>query len=118
MNGVLAPHNDEELSLMLTGKKQMAYFCEEAMCEEFAQPVKEGKIHKHIYYYSGMIMIIFTLPEHDHKAPILQEAIVASFEAETFDEQLTQEMLIGALLGYSYEDVFCFIQHVKQSNSR
>lgn len=117
MTGVLGPHTEKELELMLSGEKDLAYFCEEEMCSDFLAYVKEGKLNQHLYYYSDMPIIIFSRVGYENKASLLKDSIIASFEAKSLDEQLTQDMLIGALLGYSYEDVIFFIENWKKQKS-
>ncbi len=127
---LIGPHESKELSLMIKGKKQIAYFAEMAPQEKFAPYVANGSICRFEWkdktkYYSKKTLssvpsidllpttIIYYLKGKEHIKDELLIQLTKSF-ATRGEEQLSCEKNIGRILGYSEEAISAFLELRRQ----
>ena len=100
----IAPHDGQELELMLTGKKHIAML--ECVYEEFEPYVQQGRF-KHIAH-DEYTHIIYT-PDYEQEA---QEFIKLIGEARARGFVADLERKIGRALGYSEQDIEVYLRHI------
>ncbi|KGQ46879.1 MULTISPECIES: hypothetical protein [Pasteurellaceae] len=115
--GILGPHEDKELDLMLKNQKQLAlFYTDYNIPDEFTPYLEKGvfklKTIKLLDFQDNLFhyYIIYN-PKHTNKARLFKKILKKSHYS-SFNE--TYERKIGKLLGYKREDVEFFIQHFKQ----
>ena len=100
----IAPHNEQELKLMLTGEKRIAML--ECVYDEFEPYLKQGQL-KHIAH-DEYTHIIYA-PEYEQEArefiKLIDESRKQGFVADL-------ERKIGRALGYSEQDIEVYIRHI------
>jgi hypothetical protein len=116
----IGPHNDRELMLMLAGTKPMAMFSDAAYVSDyfpetdFAPHVKAGRIvrveeiiPKDPY---PMRYLFYALPGEEWR---IEEALVMcrNLCAGTVADHDADSARMGALLGYSDEEIEAFMRH-------
>ncbi len=100
----IAPHDGQELELMLRGEKRIAML--ECVYDEFEPYLKNGLL-KHIAHneYTHIIYI----PAYEREAiefiTLIDEARARGFVAEL-------ERKIGRALGYSEHDIEVYLRHI------
>ena len=100
----VAPHDGEELNLMLAGKKYIAML--EYVREEFEPYLQKGRF-KHISHNEHTHIIYVSEYETEAQAfiKLLDEARKRGFVADL-------ERKIGLALGYSEQDVQAYLNHI------
>jgi hypothetical protein len=110
MTGRIGPHEGRELELMLAGRKRLAFFQDWVPEEDFAPHVASGRIVMARRQEAGWPFphTYYALAEHAGLIDDLHRALVAARRA-TGEEWDALEYEIGALLGYTREDVEAFL---------
>ena len=103
----IAPHDGQELELMLAGEKQIAML--ECVYDEF-EPYLQSAQLKHIEHneYTHIIYV----PGHERAA---KEFIVLIGEAQKRGFVADLERKIGRALGYSEQDIEAYLRHISHS---
>ncbi|GHA79772.1 hypothetical protein GCM10009007_20870 [Formosimonas limnophila] len=100
----IAPHDGQELDLMLAGTKHIAML--ECVYEEFEPYLQSGQL-KHIEH-NEYTHIIYT-PDYEQEA---QEFIRLIDEARARGFVADLERKIGRALGYSEQDIEVYLRHI------
>ena len=120
--GKLGPHEGQELELLLSGKKPIAYFYE-LLPIEFIKHLEQGSlsmISKDIETslpFPFSIMLIYK----DASLADLNELMLCienSLKATQLEERLELDRRIGQLLGYSVQDIEYYVQHISNRHLR
>ncbi len=115
MIGKVGPHEGRELDLMLAGEKKLAFFQDWIPEEDFAPHVAAGTIVEAKRREPGwpISYTYYALADHAYLVDDLHGAIVATHET-TGAERERWEHVIGALLGYTEEDVEAYLDRVRR----
>lgn len=125
---MIAPHQDKELDLMLTGKKPAAIFYD-AVPESGIIPeeiIPRNAFAPHVrnksllmfedHFFDGMHTIqrvVYTLPDQAWRAPALFWISNFRYNNQIIPNE-ADDILIGLLLGYETHDIQDFLEHIKQ----
>jgi len=106
--GKLGPHEGQELELLLSGKKPIAYFYE-LLPIEFIKHLEQGSLSM----ISKDIETSLPFPLNE-----LMLCIENSLKATQLEERLELDRRIGQLLGYSVQDIEFYVQHISNRHLR
>lgn len=114
--GKLGPHEGQELELLLSGKKSIAYFYE-LLPIEFIKHLEQGSlsmISKDIETSLSLPFSIMLIYKDTSLADLneLMLCIEKSLKETQLEERLELDRRIGQLLGYSVQDIEFYIQHI------
>ncbi|MGB8808655.1 MAG: hemin receptor [Acinetobacter calcoaceticus] len=114
--GRLGPHEGQELELLLSGEKSIAYFYE-ILPISFLKYLEQGTL----FMLSKDIETSLPLPfsimliYKDAALADLNELIICIetlFKETNFEKCIELERRVGQLLGYSEQDIEFYIQHI------
>lgn len=115
--GVIGPHNERELELMLAGAKPLARFTREhgaATYEEveaaFRPHVERGAVLRFFFRSEDTERVYFCLPTEEWRVKLL-ELIETALEVGAANAFTIYDLhrIDGAMLGYAKEDVEFFV---------
>ncbi|ANS22078.1 hypothetical protein [Acinetobacter baumannii] len=114
--GKLGPHEGQELELLLSGKKSIAYFYE-LLPIEFIKHLEQGSlsmISKDIETSLSLPFSIMLIYKDTSLADLneLMLCIEKSLKETQLEDRLELDRRIGQLLGYSTQDIEFYIQHI------
>ncbi|EXR50165.1 hemin receptor [Acinetobacter baumannii] len=114
--GKLGPHEGQELELLLSGKKSIAYFYE-LLPIEFIKHLEQGSlsmISKDIETSLSLPFSIMLIYKDASLADLneLMLCIEKSLKETQLEDRLELDRRIGQLLGYSTQDIEFYIQHI------
>ncbi|MFX5094466.1 hemin receptor [Acinetobacter baumannii] len=114
--GKLGPHEGQELELLLSGKKSIAYFYE-LLPIEFIKHLEQGSlsmISKDIETSLSLPFSIMLIYKDTSLADLneLMLCIENSLKETQLEDRLELDRRIGQLLGYSTQDIEFYIQHI------
>lgn len=114
--GKLGPHEGQELELLLSGKKSIAYFYE-LLPIEFIKHLEQGSlsmISKDIKTSLSLPFSIMLIYKDTSLADLneLMLCIEKSLKETQLEDRLELDRRIGQLLGYSTQDIEFYIQHI------
>ena len=120
--GKLGPHEGQELELLLSGKKPIAYFYE-LLPIEFIKHLEQGSlsmISKDIETSLSLPFSIMLIYKDASLADLneLMLCIEKSLKETQLEDRLELDRRIGQLLGYSTQDIEFYIQHVSNFYAR
>ncbi|HCU76904.1 MAG TPA: hemin receptor [Acinetobacter baumannii] len=120
--GKLGPHEGQELELLLSGKKSIAYFYE-LLPIEFIKHLEQGSlsmISKDIETSLSLPFSIMLIYKDTSLADLneLMLCIEKSLKETQLEDRLELDRRIGQLLGYSTQDIEFYIQHVSNFYAR
>ena len=120
--GKLGPHEGQELELLLSGKKPIAYFYE-LLPIEFIKHLEQGSlsmISKDIETSLSLPFSIMLIYKDTSLADLneLMLCIEKSLKETQLEDRLELDRRIGQLLGYSTQDIEFYIQHVSNFYAR
>ncbi|MGR6844086.1 hemin receptor [Acinetobacter baumannii] len=114
--GKLGPHEGQELELLLSGKKSIAYFYE-LLPIEFIKHLEQGSlsmISKDIETSLSLPFSIMLIYKDASLADLneLMLCIEKSLKETQLEDRLELDRRIGQLLDYSTQDIEFYIQHI------
>ena len=114
--GKFSPHEGQELELLLSGKKSIAYFYE-LLPIEFIKHLEQGSlsmISKDIETSLSLPFSIMLIYKDTSLADLneLMLCIEKSLKETQLEDRLELDRRIGQLLGYSTQDIEFYIQHI------
>lgn len=114
--GKLGPHEGQELELLLSGKKSIAYFYELLPIEfiKHLEQVSLSMISKDIETSLSLPFSIMLIYKDTSLADLneLMLCIEKSLKETQLEDRLELDRRIGQLLGYSTQDIEFYIQHI------
>ncbi|MDC5291720.1 hemin receptor [Acinetobacter baumannii] len=118
--GKLGPHEGQELELLLSGKKSIAYFYE-LLPIEFIKHLEQGSlsmISKDIETFLSLPFSIMLIYKDASLADLneLMLCIEKSLKETQLEDRLELDRRIGQLLGYSTQDIEFYIQHISNQH--
>lgn len=114
--GKLGPHEGQELELLLSGEKSIAYFYE-ILPISFLKHLEQGTLSmlsKDIETSLPLPFSIMLIYKDAALADLneLMMCIETLFKETNFEKCIELERRIGQLLGYSAQDIEFYIQHI------
>ncbi|TDM62438.1 hemin receptor [Acinetobacter sp. KU 011TH] len=111
--GKLGPHEGQELELLLSGEKSIAYFYE-ILPISFLKHLEQGTLSMLSKDIETSLPLPFSimLIYKDADLNELMMCIETLFKETNFEKCIELERRIGQLLGYSAQDIEFYIQHI------
>ena len=112
--GKLGPHEGQELELLLSGEKSIAYFYE-ILPIEFLKYLEQGTLFMLSKDIQTSLPFSIMLIYKDSSLADLNELMICIetlFTETDFEKCIELERRVGQLLGYSAQDIEFYIQHI------